>query len=113
VSHILSGRNNPSLDFVLKMLQKYKYLSTEWLLFGKGSMYKDDSGMQSLFDQDLKETELKSDRSMQQSIYQSEVPENPMDVTRQEHNEEDSPVAVNKIVWFYSDGTFLEYRPRR
>ena len=36
ISHILSGRNNPSLDFVIKMLDKYRFLSTEWLLFGKG-----------------------------------------------------------------------------
>ena len=49
ISHILSGRNNPSLDFVLKMLEKYPYLSTDWLLFGKGTMYKDKQ-MQSLFD---------------------------------------------------------------
>ena len=49
ISHILSGRNNPSLDFVLKMLEKYQYLSTDWLLFGKGTMYKDKQ-MQSLFD---------------------------------------------------------------
>src|SRR5512133_25160 len=57
ISHILSGRNNPSLDFVLKMLEKYRYLSTEWLLFGKGTMYK-DSKMQSLFDQDYTNQEL-------------------------------------------------------
>ena len=49
ISHILSGRNNPSLDFVLKMLEKFKFLSTDWLLFGKGSMYKDPE-MQTLFD---------------------------------------------------------------
>ena len=41
ISHILSGRNNPSLDFILKMLEKYQSLSTDWLLFGKGPMYKD------------------------------------------------------------------------
>jgi transcriptional regulator with XRE-family HTH domain len=63
VSHILSGRNNPSLDFVLKMLEKYRYLSTEWLLFGKGSMYKDDSGMKSLFDQDLQGPVIKNESS--------------------------------------------------
>ena len=26
ISHILSGRNKPSLDFVIKMLEKYKFL---------------------------------------------------------------------------------------
>jgi transcriptional regulator with XRE-family HTH domain len=51
ISHILSGRNNPSLDFVLKMLEKYQFLSTDWLLFGKGSMYK-ETKMQNLFDYD-------------------------------------------------------------
>ena len=49
ISHILSGRNNPSLDFVLKMFEKYQFLSTDWLLFGRGAMYKDIK-MQILFD---------------------------------------------------------------
>lgn len=39
ISHILSGRNNPSLDFVIKMLHRYSSLSAEWLLFGRGPMY--------------------------------------------------------------------------
>ena len=41
ISHILSGRNKPSLDFIIKMLEKYPFLSVEWLLFGKGSMYRE------------------------------------------------------------------------
>ena len=41
ISHIISGRNNPSLDFVIKMLEKYSFLSADWLIFGKGSMYKE------------------------------------------------------------------------
>lgn len=43
ISHILSGRNNPSLDFVLKVLNRYPELSSEWLLFGKGEMFRDSS----------------------------------------------------------------------
>ena len=39
ISHIISGRNNPSLDFVIKMLTKYPDISSDWLLFGKGQMY--------------------------------------------------------------------------
>ena len=49
ISHILSGRNKPSLDFVLKMLEKYSDLSVEWLLFGKGGMY-NEIRMPTLFD---------------------------------------------------------------
>jgi transcriptional regulator with XRE-family HTH domain len=113
VSHILSGRNNPSLDFIIKMLEKYRYLSTEWLLFGKGSMYKDGSGMPSLFDQDLTHAELKSERSVQPRNDLPEVPDNHMADIKQVHDSEISGAAVTRIVWFYSDGSFREYSPRR
>ena len=43
ISHIISGRNKPSLDFILKMLAKYPTLSTDWILFGKGTMYREDA----------------------------------------------------------------------
>jgi transcriptional regulator with XRE-family HTH domain len=40
ISHILNGRNNPSLDVVTKILTQMDYINPEWLLTGKGSMYK-------------------------------------------------------------------------
>ncbi|MCK7533453.1 MAG: hypothetical protein MZV63_21680 [Marinilabiliales bacterium] len=42
-----------ALDFVMKMLEKYKFLSTEWLLFGKGNMYSGAGNAVSLFDDSL------------------------------------------------------------
>lgn len=42
VSHILSGRNNPSLDFIQKILTRFPDISTDWLLFGKGPMMIND-----------------------------------------------------------------------
>jgi transcriptional regulator with XRE-family HTH domain len=42
VSHILSGRNNPSLDFIQKILTRFPEISTDWLLFGKGPMMIND-----------------------------------------------------------------------
>lgn len=41
VSHVLSGRNNPGFDFIKAMMSKYPRLNIEWLIFGKGKMYKD------------------------------------------------------------------------
>ncbi|MEG0887527.1 MAG: helix-turn-helix transcriptional regulator [Bacteroides sp.] len=38
LSHILNGRNNPSLDVIMKVHQKYDYINLEWLLYGKGNM---------------------------------------------------------------------------
>ena len=39
MSHILSGRNNPSLDFVMKVIRRYPEIDINWLMFGKGEMY--------------------------------------------------------------------------
>lgn len=36
VSHVLSGRNKASLDFVLKIKQAYPEISLDWILLGKG-----------------------------------------------------------------------------
>ena len=41
VSHIFSGRNNPSLDFLQRVLKAYPDISAEWLMNGKGEMNKD------------------------------------------------------------------------
>lgn len=41
VSHVLSGRNNPGYDFIKAIMQAYPALSMEWLILGKGKMYKD------------------------------------------------------------------------
>ena len=42
LSHILNGRNNPSLDVIMKVHQRYNYILLEWLLYGKGSMMQND-----------------------------------------------------------------------
>ncbi len=38
ISHILNGRNKPSLDFILRIIKKYPDISVNWLLFGEGPM---------------------------------------------------------------------------
>jgi transcriptional regulator with XRE-family HTH domain len=116
ISHILSGRNNPSLDFVLKMLEKYQFLSTDWLLFGKGTMYK-EARMQNLFDYDpdikteSKVIQIKSD------INQHEV-ESSKDVKSKTltdssvYSDKTSPEVI-KIVWFYENNSFKEFTPEK
>jgi len=39
MSHILSGRNNPSLDFVMKVVKRWPEVNINWLMFGKGEMF--------------------------------------------------------------------------
>jgi transcriptional regulator with XRE-family HTH domain len=41
ISHLMSGRNKPSLDLIQKTLQRFPEVSSEWLLFGKGEMVRE------------------------------------------------------------------------
>jgi len=51
VSHILSGRNKPSLDFITKILETFTSINPDWLLMGKGKMYKKEE--HTLFEQPI------------------------------------------------------------
>jgi transcriptional regulator with XRE-family HTH domain len=114
ISHILSGRNKPSLDFVIKMLEKYSFISTEWLMFGRGSMYKEPK-MADLFD----------DTDMVQTRKQGDISKQAPDKMPAENNKESDiqeilsekfqpyhSTAV-KVVWFYDDSSFDEFYPRK
>ena len=116
ISHILSGRNNPSLDFVLKMLEKYQFISTDWLLFGRGSMYT-ETKMQSLFDYDNVDS-IESEQMRTKSEPVS--PEIDFQDVKKSKTIKDSPIPatgstsdVVKIVWFYENNSFEEFFPRK
>ena len=46
ISHILSGRNKPSLDFIMKVLEAFPDVNETWLLFGKDEMFKNRHAQQ-------------------------------------------------------------------
>ena len=113
ISHIISGRNNPSLEFILKMLEKYNYLSTDWLLFGKGEMYKTKQ-TPSLFDEphtvinaENKQPKLFDNIANNANV---ETPQITAATQTQETIEKSRKQKnVSKIVWFYDDNTFDEF----
>lgn len=43
MSHILSGRNNASLDVITRILNRMNYVDADWLLLGKGTMLRVNS----------------------------------------------------------------------
>lgn len=43
ISHILKGRNNPSLDFIQKILRRFPQVNPDWLILGEGEMYRQQS----------------------------------------------------------------------
>jgi len=96
ISHILSGRNKPSLDFVLKIVQTYPEVELYWLLNGTGN-----------FPGNLK---VDDDPVTVTIPTPSRAQINPE--TKQLPPEQKSlPIAsagrsIQKIVIFYKDGTF-------
>ena len=40
MSHIVSGRNKPSMDMVQKILQHYPEVNPDWLILGQGDMFR-------------------------------------------------------------------------
>ena len=91
ISHILSGRNKPSLELVNKILDRFQEINADWLLLEKGEMMgHEGSGSPS-----------KNGGYSFQS--------NPGDPGGTPVA--DSPTPV-KIVVFYSDNTFEEFSPR-
>ncbi|WP_339751729.1 helix-turn-helix transcriptional regulator [uncultured Winogradskyella sp.] len=87
ISHILSGRNKPSLDFVMKILHSYPEVELYWLMNGKGEFPSLPKNSE-LSDSNLTETPKISKTTLDQL------------------NSE-----IDKIVIFYKDGTFKSYKP--
>ncbi len=102
VSHILSGRNKPSLDFVMKILATYPEINSDWLMFGKGKMFKT---------QETKEKTYENNKTNIEEV----KPETHEPEVRSEDSVPymaSSEKKILKIVVFYSDNTFTEFLPR-
>lgn len=131
ISHIISGRNNPSLEFLQKVLDTYPDIKTEWLVRGEGTMVRqsgtlfqdeDFESLQNVPPSDsLNTTEKSQNKSDNESVTQS-IPENipsntahiqkPTDQnTEKIEPGSDMSIKPNRIVFFYQDGTFVEYKP--
>jgi transcriptional regulator with XRE-family HTH domain len=114
ISHIISGRNNPSLDFVMKMLKKYPALSTDWLIFGKGQMYREKQ-LYDLFDaiaddetdsvNHLSENKPEDNIRLQNSRTAGES------VGTNERNTLSGSIKTKRVICFFNDDTFKEYFP--
>ena len=60
MTHLLTGRNQPSLDVAKKILVKYPELSTEWLIMGMGEMFRPEEQQNTKVNEIKAETPQKS-----------------------------------------------------
>lgn len=103
ISHILSGRNKPSLDFVLKVVSTFEEVELYWLLNGKGHFPKSDSPTPA--EQNNAEKQQKLEFKENSSAEKQEtLPQ------IQAKNISSSSKAIHKIVIFYKDGTFEAFK---
>ncbi|WP_179334789.1 helix-turn-helix domain-containing protein [Winogradskyella costae] len=103
ISHILSGRNKPSLDFVMKVLYSYPEVELYWLMNGKGefpNLPKNTETPQPTI------TEIKP----KPKPYKTN-PNNSSTPSPDLSSNSDSDSEIDKIVIFYKDGTFKSYKP--
>jgi len=108
LSHLVAGRNKPSLEVVQKIISRFPEIDVDWLVTGRGSS------------QVVDKQEAVSSEVVRQSLPENEKEEmkSPDVVVKQEilsvrkkkapGNEEKQ---VEKILFFYSDKTFSEYLP--
>lgn len=113
LSHVLSGRNKPSLDFVMKIKQRFPKVNLEWLLFGEEPMFLD---MQNQFDMANNSHDIgDSGRSVS---FETKIQERLTEDSKESQGESklakdlnlmQSSGKADKVVIFFNDGTFEEY----
>ena len=87
ISHILSGRNKPSLDFVLKVLSSFPEVELYWLMNGKGQF------------------PSKGNIDLKKPI--SKISNTPATTIENIPKSQNKP--IERIVIFYKDGTFENF----
>ena len=123
MSHLLSGRNKPSLDFVLKISEVFPEVDLYWILNGKGDFPKSDdniiskkqiaddilatapSPMPSNENYITEDLFSKIGNSEKEKIQPGNIQESKNTKFGPEENE------IEKIVFFYKNGTFKVYIP--
>ena len=106
ISHITSGRNKPSLDFLLKIKDAYPEIDTDWLLFGREK--------EEILEDQL-ETEISTD--LHPTLFDLESSDKISRENQSKNSEEKLEVAstlkeskkIIRALLFYDDGSFEDF----
>ncbi len=125
VSHVLSGRNKPSLDFVLRMKRRFPEISLDWLTQGEGKMLTSGVSLSSSVSQNLfpeRPTPESVAMDVKGSVDTAVSSGNAKSVAA-ESGVKDEDMAyygvhkpdghVMQVLFVYDDGTFSTFKPRK
>ncbi|RDI50200.1 helix-turn-helix domain-containing protein [Flavobacterium glaciei] len=123
LSHLLSGRNKPSLDFILKILEVFPDVDLYWILNGKGNFPKNseqldkkENSVEQIVNQNIINTPPLSE-IIPENLFSEIKNSNPIPtfetnkIEIQNSNNESNSNEIDKIVIFYKNGTFKSYLP--
>jgi transcriptional regulator with XRE-family HTH domain len=124
LSHLLSGRNKPSLDFILKIVEEFTEVDLYWILNGKGTFPKSEIKIQEKIiyvptppneevkkNSDIKnESDLFSQNIIEENTAVKNNLEEKISNTQNIAQTKNSP-NIERIVIFYANGSFKEYLP--
>ncbi len=122
LSHILNGRNNPSLDVVMKIHKACNYVNLPWLIYGEGEMEwkaeapkQEETGISgmALFDESAfftsegtEERENRKEMAPKTPVYA------PKEIVREEIKYIEKPARkITEIRIFFDNGTYETFRP--
>ena len=122
LSHLLSGRNKPSLDFILKILEVFPDVDLYWILNGKGNFPKNseqfdknENSVEQVVKQNIPTPS--SNEIIPENLFseiQNPINRNSLETKKAENQnsaKESYSGAIDKIVIFYKNGTFKSYVP--
>ena len=101
ISHVLSGRNKPSLEFILKTVRAFPAYPIDWLLFGKSS---ESPTTYPTLSSDTSSSVVQEMSFADQTALE-EFPAAPIPTSK-------SQAEIDKVVLLYKDGRFTEYIPK-
>lgn len=105
ISHLLSGRNKPSLDFVMKISEVFPDINLYWILEGKDEFLKKNAENKNSpalkIENHTSPVLLKED--FKNNLFQEIEKKDELEKTQIENSE------IYKIVIFYKNGTFKDF----
>jgi len=120
ISHLLSGRNKPSLDFILKIIDVFPDIDLHWILIGKGSFSNTESNKEKIIVTDkikVAPTPILNSSFENNLFSEIKLPIEEITTVKKEiDTAENKPTlsdeeSIEKIVIFYNNGKFVSYHP--
>ncbi len=117
LSHLLSGRNKPSLDFIIKVIEVFPEVDLYWILNGKGSFPKTENIVTKVSEVENKSSSNpNTETNPELDLFSAEekvVPPTLSDRNAIESfkSENNSDEEIERIVVFFKNGTFKNYKP--